>query len=208
MTEMARDGAMAEANQTRVNGAVEMLTSHRVAGWAIDRSDAAAAVKVEILREGRPYQTVIADRPRPDLEKGGIGTGRYGFAVDIDPPVEQGFEFTISVLACTSDGHSTPLKAVGRAEYSVSPELRLLLRLMTSVDALAANMNQSEAKKDALVEISQRLEIAQARLEAAITAIEARPEPDRAKWIPWITYGAGLTGLISLGIGFASLWYL
>ena len=64
----------------RVYGVVDVVRPDRIAGWAIDRADSAAAVDVDIRREGRLVATVRADRPRRDLEKGGVGTGRYGFA--------------------------------------------------------------------------------------------------------------------------------
>ena len=48
--------------------------------------------------------TVHADRHRRDLERGGVGTGRYGFVCELDPPLQPGFEFTVSATARTADG--------------------------------------------------------------------------------------------------------
>ena len=56
---------------SRVYGVVDLLRDNRIAGWAIDRADAAAAVTVDIHRNGRLISSVVADRHRPDLEKGG-----------------------------------------------------------------------------------------------------------------------------------------
>ena len=45
----------------RLYGVFDLARPDRVAGWAIDRADAAASVAVEILREGVPVATVRAD---------------------------------------------------------------------------------------------------------------------------------------------------
>lgn len=206
MNDMARRDATVEAAQPRVNGVVDVLRSNRIAGWAIDRADASATVRVEILREGRPWRSVMADRHRPDLEKGGIGTGRYGFGVEIDPPVEPGLEFTVQAIAFTADGQSAPLKPVGSAEQAVPPELRLLVRLMASVEDLKSGLQLPEAPNDALIEIAQRLELAQARLEAAITAIEARPGLEQKARMPAVVFAAIGLGVLSLAVGVMSFW--
>ena len=48
----------------RIYGVIDVLRADRVAGWAIDRSDAAAALDIDILRDGRVIRTVRADRHR------------------------------------------------------------------------------------------------------------------------------------------------
>jgi hypothetical protein len=55
----------------RVYGVVDLIRHDRAAGWAIDRADPAAAVTVEVRREGRLVATARADRHRKDLESGG-----------------------------------------------------------------------------------------------------------------------------------------
>lgn len=207
MNDMAPRPVLPDAAQARVNGVVDVLRSNRVAGWAIDRSDSAAAVMIDILREGRHYKTVTADRFRPDLEKGGIGTGRYGFAAEIDPPIEPGFEFTISVLARTGDGQTTPLRAVGAAEHPVSPDLHLLARILTSMEELKAIGRPPDRARDPVIDMVERLEVAQARLEAALAALEKRPTAQDTGTLPKVAYAAGLLGLVLLGVGFFSVWF-
>lgn len=206
MNDMTRRDATVEAPQPRVNGVVDVLRSNRIAGWAIDRADVSAAVRVEILREGRPWRSVMAERHRPDLEKGGIGTGRYGFGVEIDPPVEPGLEFTIQAVAFTADGQSAPLKQVGSAEQAVPPELRLLIRLMASVEELRSGLHRPQTQFDVMIEIAQRLELTQARLEAAITAIEARPGLEQKARMPSVVHVGIALGALSLAAGIVSFW--
>ncbi len=88
----------------RLYGVIDVIKPDRIAGWAIDRSDSQAALMIDIAREGVPVGTVRADRSRKDLERGGVGTGRYGFAFEMTPPLEPGFEFTVSATARAADG--------------------------------------------------------------------------------------------------------
>lgn len=206
MNDVTRQNATVEAAQQRVNGVVDTLRSNRIAGWAIDRSDVSAAVRVEILRDGRLWRSVMADRHRPDLEKGGIGTGRYGFAVEIDPPVEPGLEFTVQAVAYTTDGQSAPLKPVGGAVQKVPLDLQLLARLMVSVAELKSSVQRPEVPTDALIELALRMELTQVRLEAAIAAIEARPSPEPEARMPVVVYAAIGFGLLFLLAGAISFW--
>ena len=82
------------AKEPRLYGVVDVLRADRVAGWVIDRTDAARCATVELRREGRLIGTMTANRPRKDLERQAVGTGSYGFAFTFDPPLEEGMEFT------------------------------------------------------------------------------------------------------------------
>lgn len=207
MTELAPHEAKAMATQQRVNGVVDVLRSNRIAGWAIDRLDASAAVKVEILRDGVPYRSIIADRYRQDLEKGGIGTGKYGFSVEVDPPIEAGLEFTVTALARTSDGHTAPLKPVGAAEHPARPELLMLHRLAASLDGLKATYVQSNSHREGLLAVADRLEMTQIRLEAALSALEALPPTTKTAHVPKAVYGIAFIGLLALAVGIGSVGF-
>ncbi|MBP7003178.1 hypothetical protein, partial [Amaricoccus sp.] len=122
----------------RVYGVIDVLRPDRVSGWAIDRADAAAAVEIEILREGAPVARVRADRERRDLARGGVGTGRYGFSAPLDPPLEPGFEFTLRVRARTVDGDVADLRRAAATGAAPDPDRRLLERLYEELRALAA----------------------------------------------------------------------
>ena len=88
----------------RLHGVVDVIRPDRIAGWAIDRADSHAALEIDIRREGRVVATVRANRFRKDLERGSVGTGRYGFSCELTPPLEPGFEFTVTGMARTADG--------------------------------------------------------------------------------------------------------
>jgi hypothetical protein len=194
----------------RINGVLDVPRANRVAGWAIDRADPAAAVTVTILREGRLVGEVRADAHRPDLERGGIGTGRYGFAVDLDPPLEPGFEFTVTAIARADDGTSGEIRAVGRARPSDDAARRLaertfaeLTQLRVAVQAVAGRQDRDVDPR--LVEALERVEVTQARLEQAIATTEPQPRRTSSRGLAVAVGVALATGIGSLGLGIWSM---
>ncbi len=199
-----------ERSGPRIYGVIDVIRPDRIAGWAIDRTDSAAVLEVDVLREGRVVRTVLADRHRGDLEKGGIGTGRYGFRAEIEPPLDPGFEFTLAAIARAPDGAQGALKPVGAAARSPEAGARLLERIFEEVvrpaPVPAAAPQRPGAEIERLEAAIGRIELAQARLEAALCAAEtphaARPEGG----LRWIVAGALAVGLVSLGMGIYSLF--
>lgn len=189
----------------RIYGVVDVLRNDRVAGWAIDRGDSGAAVEVDIRREGSLLATVRADRHRKDLERNEVGTGRYGFACPIEPPLDPGFEFTLSVTARTPDGATAELKRAGGAAAAADPERRILERIFDEICRIRREAPPDEAgTADRLMELVHRLEVAQARVEAGLDGIEP-PQP-RLTGLR-ILVGASLAiGLGSLALGLYSMW--
>lgn len=183
----------------RLYGVIDVLRADRVAGWVIDRTDAAAALDVDIRREGRVVATVRADRPRADLEKTGVGTGRYGFACELDPVLEPGFEFTLTATARAADGATLELRRSG--SRGRDPERRLIERLYEEVAAIRA---AQAAPGDTLAGLLERVEVAQARLEAGLVRVEP-PAPGAAAGLRLLAGAALATALLSLGVGVASL---
>lgn len=191
----------------RLYGVVDVIRPDRIAGWAIDRADSQAALEIDVCREGRLVATVRADRFRKDLERGSVGTGRYGFACELTPPLEPGFEFTVSVSARTPDGVSCELKRVGLIGMA-DPDRRLVERIFESVTRLPVEPPKgSEVLQDLqdLPEVIRRLEVAQARIERMLDAVEPPPPPSLGglKLILAISLAIGIG---SLALGVFSMW--
>lgn len=191
----------AEAVAGRVNGVYEMPSPHRVAGWAIDRADPDAAVEVEVHADGVLLGRGRADRYRADLERGGVGTGRYGFAVELDQPVAPGMAFALSVRAVTGDGVAGALRATGSAAPSDDPDRALLERTYTQTAALKAEITRlrravetrgETADFTGIADALDRIEVVQARLDAVAAAPTPPDDP---------SVGPGLR--IAVGIAFA-----
>lgn len=189
----------------RLYGVIDVLRTDRVSGWAIDRADAAAAVEVEILRDGVVVARARADRERRDLARGGVGTGRYGFSAPIEPPIEPGLEFTIKARARTGDGATAELRRAGAGD-AASPDRLLLQRLYEELRLLASRpvAEPIPAPDPALLDLAGRLEVVQLRLEAALARVEPSPPP--ALGGVRLLAGLGLAvALGSLAIGLVSL---
>ncbi|HEX5935948.1 MAG TPA: hypothetical protein VFY63_17445 [Pseudorhizobium sp.] len=184
----------------RVYGVVDIVRPTRIAGWAIDRSDSAGSVDIDVRREGKLLATVRADRPRRDLERGGVGTGRYGFVCDLDPPIQPGFEFTVTATARTADGTTCELKKAGQKDDARPTELRLVERIFEIV----SQSSVPDPVRDLAAAI-ERIEMVQARLEAALGGMDAPRLPSQTGL--WIIAGLSLAvALTSLAIGLASMW--
>lgn len=189
----------------RLYGVFDIARPDRVAGWAIDRASAAAAVEVLIHREGQLIATVTADRHRADLAKGGVGTGNYGFSVEITPPMEPGFEFTLTVTARSADGTTGDLKRTGGKSAPVTPEQRVIERLFEEVQRLRSAPKPNDTL-DRFAETLARLDLTQHRLEAALAGIEPPAPPPPHAALRRILYTTLAIALGSLGLGLYSLF--
>jgi hypothetical protein len=187
MTEMPEDFTPDEAvSAQRINGVIDVPRPGRVAGWAIDRADPDAAVMVTVLREGRVIGEVRADAHRADLERGGIGTGRYGFALELDPPLEPGFEFTVTAVARAGDGTTGEIRPVGRARPSGDEDRRLAERTFDELTQVRSALRHAAGRQDRAaemraLEILDRVEVVQARIELALAATEATDRRPRGR---------------------------
>ena len=184
-SEASQSESATEATLSRLYGVVDRVKPNRVGGWVIDRADANAAATVELWREGDREMVTTADRPRPDLEKAGLGTGRYGFAFDLDPPLEPGLEFTVSVVARLPNGVSLRLShANDESGPPVDPSRKLAERTYERVARIeriigAGVRERVEESAASLLGTVERLETSIARIEASIATIKATPARER-----------------------------
>jgi hypothetical protein len=189
----------------RINGVIDVPRPGRVAGWAIDRGDPDAAVTIRIEQEGRLVGEVRADAYRPDLERGGIGTGRYGFTFDLDPPVEPGFEFTITATARANDGMSGNLSPIGRAKTVDDANRRLSERVFNELVRLRTGLSRDTNSADTqLCDTIGRIEVVQARLETAMSTFAPPQQAGMGGIMAAVALSLAI-GLASLGLGLWSL---
>jgi autotransporter passenger strand-loop-strand repeat protein len=60
-------------------GCLDVVTRERLAGWALDPAHPDKPVALQILDNGAPFASVLANCYRPDLAEAGVGSGRHGF---------------------------------------------------------------------------------------------------------------------------------
>ncbi|MTE01141.1 hypothetical protein GIY56_12665 [Paracoccus sp. YIM 132242] len=197
------------SKEPRLHGVIDILRTDRVAGWVIDRTDAARCASVDVRREGRLIGTVTANRPRKDLERQAVGTGSYGFAFTFDPPLEEGMEFTVVVTARSHDGVELPLQPAAGAAKAVTAEKKVLGRILSELVALRAevdNLRLEEASAEkARACFQERLELVQLRLESSIPAKDL-PQRSSPGWLVGIGVAGAILATGSLIAGLYSLW--
>lgn len=188
-----------------LHGVVDVLRPDRVAGWVIDRRDATAHATVEVRREGRIVASVPANRVRRDLETARVGTGSYGFSVNLDPPLDEGMEFTVTVRAFSPDGSEVFLRPAGRLG-APSGEQRALARLLEEI-ATCRTLLQGHASETAeLAGTLARVELVQARLESMTPGFDATANCGAASSLRFLSVAALITAGLSLALAVASLW--
>lgn len=204
-----------QTEQLRLNGVYDIPALGRVAGWAIDRADPSASVQVEVYREGKRIGTTQADRYRKDLEQGGIGTGRYGFTMDLDPPLGPGMAFTIEVRAVAQDGANGPLRATGSAVSPEDPATRILERTFMRVAELSERMDSVSATPVAVPDppdtvaleaALERIELVQARLELTLASSDVPESGSEARGLQVIAKLSMLVGTVALAVGLYSIF--
>lgn len=196
----------------RVNGIVDRPTSGRIAGWAIDRADPSSHVIVDILYEGALIGQVPATEYRKDLERNGIGTGKYGFKFDLSDPIDAEMSFAITAVARTRDGSCASLRNTGRMAQSEDPSIRMSQRAYLKCSALRQDVLQMLQKHDAkdhdtsITESLERIELVQARLEGLLSKTDRVEPPSQPAGLKWAVAIALLVGLSSFALGIFSVW--
>ena len=64
-------------------GYLDEITREQVRGWAGDPERPDEPVLLEVLVDGRPVASIVANGHRPDIELAGIGDGRHGFGIEL-----------------------------------------------------------------------------------------------------------------------------
>ncbi len=95
--------ALAGAPAAALTGRLDEVTRHEVSGWV----DGGGAVAVELLVDGVVQPPVVADGHRPDLEAAGVGDGRRGFRMVLDPPLDPRRSHLVRVRRAL-DGRDVP----------------------------------------------------------------------------------------------------
>ena len=70
---------MLERLRTSVRGAIDACSDGYIEGWAWDKKTPDIPVRVDILRNGIPVGTTVAEDYREDLAAAGIGNGKHAF---------------------------------------------------------------------------------------------------------------------------------
>jgi alginate O-acetyltransferase complex protein AlgJ len=94
----------------RAEGRLEAVVDGRALGWAWDPERPEQAVEVEVVVDGRPVASGVADVERPILVEAGMGDGRYGFYVPLPEDLSGDPLHTIRVTAGPNRDRVLPIE--------------------------------------------------------------------------------------------------
>lgn len=187
---------MADARPvSEVRGLIDNATPDRLYGWAWDALHPGTRLQVELRLAGEVVARTIADFPRPDLAKNGIGDGKHAFEFALIPDwVDRHRELTVAAFGV--DGSEFPIAVRIRRldDAQVATQLQKLVETAMAEqqslrDDFAALREQAQALPQAsavaavaasqadLAEKVRALEIWLARLDGKLSEAQRLPEP-------------------------------
>lgn len=193
----------AQAPLPRVQGYVEAIGEGGIHGWAWSPEEPAARLSV-VLRDGEAVlQTVIADQPRPDLAKHGVGDGAHAFVLELDAGLAARAG-ELEVVAVASDGSELVLAAppppvngvseLRRALESLAGSQRVLHRNLQALLLASKSREPLDAALDRIAETQKALDARTAELELFVTRLDER----LAGMVPAAAAGASRNGRVAL----------
>jgi len=178
-----------------VRGLIDNATPERLYGWAWDAMHPGTRLQVELRLAGEVVARTIADFPRPDLAKNGIGDGKHAFEFALIADwVDRHRELTVAAFGV--DGSEFPIAVRIRRldDAQVSTQLQKLVETAMAEqqsmrDDFAALREQAAALPHAsavaavaasqadLAEKVRSLEVWLSRLDGKLGENLAQPEP-------------------------------
>ena len=90
--------------QQTLTGLIEYATPAAIKGWAWDSDNPTKRVHLELVEEGSRLATAVADVERVDLADIGIGDGRHGFVIELEPGLIPDGQPHVLDLRCSETG--------------------------------------------------------------------------------------------------------
>lgn len=132
----------------QLQGRIDAMEGRRLFGWVWNRSSAVERLEVRALLNGRTVASALADMPRIDLRRNGIGDGGHAFEIEL--PDAAGLDLaSISVVATSpSTGDEIILRSPSRDERAAEA-------------ALNAPLNRVFDRLELLIEAQRRSQLLQ-----------------------------------------------
>jgi hypothetical protein len=171
------------ASRPAIAGFVEARTRDRILGWAWDGADPSARQAVVLLAGDRVVARAVADQPREDLARNGIGDGSHAFAFTLDE-ASQAQAARLDVAVEAADG--TRVRLPSAASPGTEPAAILQLQrglaalavgqraLMRAVQSPAAAVPDHGGALSGISAQQERIERAVHALEIMVTRLDER----------------------------------
>ena len=104
--------------ESRIRGRIDAIDGHHLFGWVHDEAHPKQRVAVEVTLDGRVVAESVADRPRIDLRRNGIGDGSHAFDITLgDDLLEARSRLAVTAVS-QATGERAPLRMPAAAELA------------------------------------------------------------------------------------------
>ncbi len=199
-----------------LEGLVDNASEHRLYGWAWNSADPQERLTIELRLAGEAVATAVAERPREDLAKAGIGDGRHAFELPLLPEWAQRHR-ELHVVARAADGTEVPLPMRARRvdidptgalarvlEATANAHRQLREELQQATERNASEIAAHHAAVDARLET---MAVWLQRMDERLAALAAPAPSPRRGMDGWqLALGLVLAGVLAgAGVGTAML---
>lgn len=169
-----RAGQAEAATRPTIAGFVEARTQDRILGWAWDPADPDARQRVVLLAGERVVARTVADLPREDLARNGIGDGAHAFAFTLEEGMRpRAALLDVAVEAPEGGLVRLPSASGGDAAPGAFVQLqRGLAALAAGQRALAKALESALGGRESQVTTLAALAEQQERIDRAVRALE------------------------------------
>ena len=138
-----RPGAEDLEKPVQLQGRVDAVENDRVFGWVWDAANPKDRITVQIHLDGKRLSSGVADRPRIDLRRNGIGDGAHAFDLELPQEARAALD-GLSVRAISpQDGSDLVLRRPSDDEKAAEAAIAApLARVMDKLDRLLAAQRQ------------------------------------------------------------------
>jgi hypothetical protein len=214
--------APAPSRPAEIQGLVDNATNARLYGWAWNAAQPEEHVAVELRLGEATVAAALADRPRADLAKAGVGDGRHAFELPLKPEWAQRHK-ELSVLVRAADGTESVLALkVRRADVDPTGSMQRVLeataashrQILGELQRIAAArpaegavqedaIRALAAGQSALMERLETLTLWLTRMDERLAALPPPPPPApmARRFDRWQGVLGGVLGVVLLGAG-------
>ncbi len=121
-------------------GAIDRFDGRRLDGWAVDPADPGTPLAVALLVDGVRVAEGVADGPRPDLASAGLGRGRGGLSLALEPAVVGRAPVRLELVAAAT---GEPIRGAAR-EFELDAPVTLAIERL-GLAGIAGRVTGGEA---------------------------------------------------------------
>jgi hypothetical protein len=139
---------------SQIQGRLDAIEGRRIFGWVWDRTHPAERILVRILLDGRMVASAVADLPRIDLRRSGIGDGAHAFEVELPEMIASTPDNLTIVAFSRATSEEVVLRNPSMEEKAVEAAVSAPLhRVIDRIELLIEAQRRSQAVQRETVEV-------------------------------------------------------